>query len=85
MQKEKPLAVCVGAGGGIMMTGGYCFWKRKGEMIMYGLAYVAGMLLISLAAYGVVLVNRKNKQEALTLGATVFVVIAVLGIIKWFL
>ncbi len=52
---------------------------------MYGLAYVAGMLLISLAAYGVVLVNRKNKQEALTLGATVFVVIAVLGIIKWFL
>lgn len=53
-------------------------------MLMYGLAYVAGMLLISLAAYGVVLVNRKNKQEALTLGLTVFAVIAVLGIIKWF-
>lgn len=62
-----------------------CCLQRKGELIMYGLAYVAGMLLISLAAYGVVLVNRKNKQEALTLGATVFVVIAVLGIIKWFL
>ena len=54
------------------------FGKRNGGMLMYGLAYVAGMLLISLAAYGVVLVNRKNKQEALTLGLTVFAVIAVL-------
>lgn len=52
---------------------------------MYTLAYIAGMILISLAAYGIVLVNRKNKQEALTLSATIFVVIAVLGIIKWLL
>ena len=51
---------------------------------MYGLAYVAGMLLISLAAYGVVLVNRKNKQEALKLVLTVFAVIADLGIIILF-
>lgn len=55
----------------------------KEDETMYAIAYIAGMFLISLSAYGVVLVNRKNKQEALTLGGTIFAVIAILGIVKW--
>lgn len=50
---------------------------------MYTLCYILGMIAISVFIYAAVLMNRKNKQEALIAGGSTLAVIVILGIIKW--
>ncbi|MDO4486729.1 MAG: hypothetical protein Q4C46_09085 [Bacillota bacterium] len=50
---------------------------------MYALCYILGMISVTVFIYAVIIRNRRNKKEAMTASASAFIVIAVLGIVKW--
>ena len=50
---------------------------------MYTLSYIIGAIVFVIMIYGVVLIVRKNRQEAIAMSGIVLGVIVVLSVIKW--